>query len=124
MAKTNLPPNTNDDSAIVTKEFFNSYYTEGISLSASEIDAATGFFQSKGFDITASSSISATLLSQSKIENVNVFEILDTLKGLNSLQLNRIVSEILNYNRLNISTLGYRLDTTATNQFETRNVIA
>jgi hypothetical protein len=124
MAKTNLPIDTTNDSAVSTIDFFNSYYTEGISLSSSEIDAAIGFFQSKGFDISAATSVSATLLSQSKIEKVNIFQILDTLKGLNSLQLNRVVSEILNYNRLNISILGYRVDTSTNNQYETRNVLA
>jgi hypothetical protein len=121
---TNLPTNTKPtDSTTNTKDFFNSYYTAGISLSASDIDATVGFFQSRGFDISAANSISATLLSQSKKENVNVFQILDTLKGLNELQLSRVVSEILNYNRLNISTLGYRVDNTTNNQFEIRNVL-
>jgi len=124
MAKTNLPIDTNIDSATTTKDFFNSYYKEGISLSSNDIDAAIGFFQSRGFDISAATSVAATLLSQSKIEKVNIFQILDTLKGLNSLQLNRIVSEILNYNRLNISTLGYRIDTSTNNQYEIRNVIS
>lgn len=122
---TNLPLNTKPtDSATSTKDFFNSYYNTGISLSANDIDATVGFFQSKGFDISAANSIAATLLSQSKIENVNVFQIIDTLKGLNDLQLSRVVSEILNYNRLRISTLGYRTDDTANNQFEIRNVKA
>jgi hypothetical protein len=123
MSLTNLPPNTNTtDSATSTKDFFNSYYNSGISLSASDIDAAVGFFQSRGFDISAANSIATTLLSQSKIENVNVFQILDTLKTLNELQVSRVVSEILNYNRLNISILGYKIDTAANNQFESRNV--
>jgi hypothetical protein len=122
--KTNLPTTTSNDSAAGTKDFFNSYYEAGITLSAADIDATVGFFQSRGFDISASNSISATLLSQSKIENVNVFQIIDTLKGLNDLQLSRVVSEILNYNRLNISTLGYKVDTAADNQFEIRNVRA
>lgn len=123
MTLTNLPPNTKTtDSATGTKDFFNSYYNAGISLSAGDIDAAVGFFESRGFDITAANSIAATLLSQSKIENVSVFQILDTLKTLNELQISRVVSEILNYNRLNISVLGYKVDTSANNQFESRNV--
>jgi hypothetical protein len=124
MTLTNLPPNTKaTDSSTGTKDFFNSYYNAGISLSARDIDAAIGFFESRGFDITAANSIAATLLSQSKIENVNIFQILDTLKNLNDLQLTRVVSEILNYNRLNISTLGYKVDNSANNQFEIRNVL-
>lgn len=121
--KTNLPPSTNNDSATTTKEFFNSYYSDGISLPANEINAAVSFFQSKGFDLSAANSISATLLSQSRIENVNVFQILDTMKTLNGVQLSRVVTEILNYNRLNISVLGYRTDTSTQNNYETRNVL-
>lgn len=121
---TNLPQNTAPtDSTTNTKDFFNSYYTSGISLSASDIDATVGFFESRGFDVSAANSIAATLLSQSKIENVNVFQIIDTLKGLNELQLSRVVSEILNYNRLNISVLGYRKDNSANTIFESRNVL-
>ena len=121
---TNLPLNTSaKDSTSSTKDFFNSYYTTGISLSADEIDAAVGFFESRGFEISAANSIAATLLSQSKIEKVNVFQLLDTLKGLNELQLSRVVSEILNSNRKNISTLGYRTDIPASNQYEVRNVL-
>jgi hypothetical protein len=124
MIKTNLPVNTKSDSATNTKDFFNSYYDVGISLTATDVDATVGFFQSRGFDISAANSIAATLLSQSKIEQVNVFQIIDTLKGLNDSQLNRIVAEILNYNRLNISTLGYKVDTTANNQYEIRNLLS
>ena len=121
---TNLPPSMKPkDSTTNTKDFFNSYYTAGISLSASDIDATVGFFESRGFDVSAANSIAATLLSQSKIENVNVFQIIDTLKGLNELQLSRVVSEILNYNRVNISVLGYRKDNSANTIFESRNVL-
>ena len=124
MAKTNLPPDTKTDSATSAKDFFDSYYTDGISLSSNEIDSTVGFFQSKGFDISAATSVAATLLSQSKIEKVNIFKILDTLKGLNNVELTQVVKEILNYNRLNISTLGYRVDTSENNQYEIRNVLA
>lgn len=124
MIRTNLPATDKPkDSASTTKDFFNSYYDKGISLSSTDIDAVVGFFESRGFDISASNSIAATLLSQSKIENVNVFQLLDTLKGLNDLQLSRVVSEILNYNRLRISTLGYKIDTSTQNQYESRNVL-
>lgn len=122
--KTNLPPDTNTDSATSTKDFFNSYYTEGISISASQVDAVISFFESRGFDISAANSIAATLLSQAKIENVNALQIVDTLKGLNGLQLSRVVSEILNYNRLNISVLGTKMDTLKQNNYEIRNLLA
>ena len=125
MIKNNLPANTvSTDSTSKMKTFFNSYYQQGISLSASDVDAAVGFFLSKGFDQTAAETIGATLLTQAKIENVNVNKLIDTLTGLNELQMSRIVTEILNYNRLNISTLGYRVDNSNLNQYELRNILS
>lgn len=121
----NLPSDTiQTDSATATKTFFNSYYKQGISLSSNDIDSTVGFFTSRGFDKSAADIISATLLSQAKIENVNVNQLIDTLKGLNKLQLSKIVTEILNYNRLKISTLGYRVDNSNLNQYEIRNISA
>ena len=51
-----------------------------------------------------------------------MFELLDTLKGLDTLQLSAVVTEVLNYNRSKVSTLGYRLNT-STDKLETRNVL-
>lgn len=123
---SNLPINntTNNDSASDTKKFFNSYYNESILLSSNLIDATVGFFESKGFEKSAALSISSILLTQSRIEKVNVFSIIDTLKNLNDTQLSRVVSEILNYNRLNISALGYRVENVDQTQYELRNVLA
>ena len=46
------------------------------------------------------------------------------MRNLNQIQLSRVVSEILNYNRLRISTLGYKVTDNTINQFEIRNIIA
>jgi hypothetical protein len=48
---------------------------------------------------------------------------LDTLKGLDSVQLSNVVSEILNYNRFKTSYLGYAPQATSTAEV-VRNVIA
>lgn len=121
---TNLPNNSViEDSATPTKKFFNTYYQQGIALSANDVDATVGFFSSRGFEKSAADTIAATLLSQAKIEGVSVQQLLDTLKGLNKLQLSKIVTEILNYNRLKISTLGYKVDNSNINQYELRNIL-
>jgi hypothetical protein len=122
--QNNLPINTtSSDSATRLKTFFNSYYQKGIALSAGDVDSVVGFFLSKKFDQTAAETIGATLLTQAKIENVNVNKLVDTLKGLNEPQMNMIVTEILNYNRLRISTLGYKVDNSGLNQYELRNIL-
>ena len=61
-------------------------------------------------------------MQQARIDDVKVFELLDTLKGIDSIQLSALVTEILNYNRSKISTLGYRIDS-SNDKLEKRNVL-
>lgn len=119
---TNLPPREYSDSGQATKLFFDSYGQTPLEFNANEVGAAQAFFQQKGFDIDAAALTSAVLLKQAKIDNVNVFEILDTLKGLNNLQLSAIVAEIINNNRPATSTLGYRV-VRVPNETINRNII-
>lgn len=119
---TNLPPKEYTDSAQATKLFFDSYGTAPLEFNANEVGAATAFFESKGFDIDAAALTAAILLRQARIEEITVFNLLDNLKGLSSIQLSAIVAEILNNNRPATSTLGYRVST-APNQVVNRNII-
>jgi hypothetical protein len=121
---TNLPQTTSSDSASKTKKFFNNYYSKSIAVPADVLAATTAFFEARGFDISAAQSVASALISQSKSENVDVFKLLDTLKGLNQLQLSRVVTEILNYNRLNTSVLGTRFNNNDINNYDIRNIIS
>lgn len=113
----------NRDSAYLAKKFFSTYYSSGISISVEILDATVSFFEGRGFSTTAAQSISTVLLSQAKIDKINVFTLLDTLKGLNEVQLSRIVREVLNYNRLRISVLGDRIDNGNNVEYEKRNIL-
>lgn len=119
---TNNIPVSNNDSAEPVKTFFDKYFTEPVSLPAGEIDAVIGFFEKRKFDKTAAVSVATILLQQAKLDSVNVFELLDTLKGLTELQLSNVVTEILNVNRSKISTLGFKI-ADRRNQFEKRNIV-
>jgi hypothetical protein len=119
---TNLPPGPNTDSATATKLFFDSYGEQPLEFNSSDVDAAVGFFQSKGFDRDAATTTAITLLKQAKIENQPIFQILDTLKGFNTLQLSALVGEILNNNRPSTSTLGFRV-ANANKVSQTRNIL-
>jgi hypothetical protein len=107
---TNLPSSNTTDSASKVKTFFDRYFTESISYPANEVDAVIGFFKKRGFDESAAISVSVVLLQQSKIDNVKIFKLLDTLKGLNDIEISTVVAEILNYSRSKVSTLGYKID--------------
>ena len=122
MTTSNLPVEQNVDSADGVKLFFNNYFNAPISFPAGEIDAVVGFFKKRGFDDLASNSTSILLLQQAKIDEVDVFQLIDTLKGLTEIQLSSVVAEVLNYNRQKNSTLGYRQQDTS-ELLEKRNVL-
>jgi hypothetical protein len=123
MAVSNLPQNIiNEDSSDKVKLFFDGYFTQPTSFPAADIDAVTGFFSKRGFDELASNSTAIILLLQAKADKVNVFTLLKTLENLPDLQLSAVVTEVLNYNRQKISTLGYRKDD-VTDLLEKRNIV-
>tara|TARA_B100002019_G_scaffold141335_1_gene121731 strand:- start:5348 stop:5716 length:369 start_codon:yes stop_codon:yes gene_type:complete len=118
---TNLPNTQKPDSSNEVKQFYNQYYTGFINFPSNEVDAVIGFFQSRGFEKTSAIAVGTAILQQAKIDDVNVFELIDTLKKQDTVQLSNVVTEILNYNRQKISTLGYKISNTA-NRTESRNI--
>lgn len=95
------------DSAVEVKEFFDKYLVKKISLTSNQVNAVIGFFEKRGFEKQSAIAVSTVLLQQSDIDGVNVFNLLDTLKGLNEVQLSNLVSTILNSNRSRFSGIGY-----------------
>ena len=117
----NLPAKAGD-SATKVKQFFNQYYTEPFEFSSNEVDATVAFFRKRGFDEVSANSVATIVMQQPKMDNVKIFELIDTLGGFDEVQLSTVITEILNYNRSKISTLGYKVDQ-ATNKLETRNIV-
>jgi len=117
----NVPGQSKTDSASEVKEFYNQYFTGKISFPSNQVDAVIGFFESRGFSRQSSISVGTVIMQQAKLDNVNVFQLLDTLKKQDEIQLSSVVTEVLNYNREKISTLGYKVDNTA-NRTESRNI--
>jgi hypothetical protein len=62
------------------------------------------------------------MLNQARIENVNPFQLLDTLKGLSDVQLSQVVTEVLNVYRDKRSVLGFKL-TVLEETLESRNIV-
>ena len=61
------------------KEFFDKFFLRQITFPSNQIDAVLGFFLKRGFDESASRSTGIVLLNQARIDNVNVFQLIDTL---------------------------------------------
>ncbi len=101
---------------------FDQYFTSSQNFPSNEVYAVVGFFENRGFEKVAAVSTATTLLSQARLDNVKVFELLDTLKGLESVQLSAVVAQVINYNRPSTSTIGFRRDT-QNNLTEKRNIL-
>ena len=107
----------------ITTEFFNNFYNIEISYNPSEVDAVIGYFLKRGFEKVSAINTASVLLQQAKIDELNVQELIDTLKGVTDVQLSLIVAQILNFNREKTSVLGFRDDTSQQQLFDQRNVV-
>jgi hypothetical protein len=110
------------DSNATTRLVFDKYFEKEISYNSSEVNAVIGFFTKRGFEELAAISISSVLLEQAKKDKVNVYELLDTLTGLDKVKLSALVSALLNSNRSALSKIGYR-SSPNTNNLEARNIL-
>jgi len=115
------PSRLEADSDRLVRNFFDEYYQSKIEYPANEVDAVFGFFSKRGFDDAAASSLTSTLMRQAKVDNIGTFKLLDSLKGLNEVQLSALIAEVLNYNRIKSSSLGFRIESSA-NLLEARNI--
>lgn len=118
----NLPARVANDSGVEVRDFFDKFFTNQISFPSNQIDAVVGFFLKHGFDSNSARSTSIVLLNQARTDNINVFELIDTLKKLSEIQLSQVVAQVLNSYRENISLLGYKIPALADN-YESRNIL-
>lgn len=116
---SNLPPVNSSEEV---KQFFDKFFVHQVSFPSNQIDAVVGFFLKNGFDIESSRSTAIVLLNQARIDNVNVFELIDTLKALTDVQLSQVVAQVLNAYREKVSLLGYRI-APLVDTYESRNIL-
>jgi hypothetical protein len=122
---TNLPqePSTSGNgNNQEVRSLFDKFFLHQITFPSNQIDAVLGFFLKRGFDDEAARSTGIVLLNQARLDNVNVFELIDTLKGLTDVQLAKVVTEVLNSYREQTSTLGYKVMSLA-ETYESRNIL-
>ena len=122
MNGSNLPVTIATDSTQPVKQFFDKFYQREVSFPAAQIDAVVSFFLKREFDEDSARSTAIVLLNQARIDSVDVFQILDTMKGLTDLQMSQVVAQILNGYRENTSLLGYRV-ANVENPYEARNIL-
>lgn len=104
------------------RALFDKFFLHQITFPSNQIDAVLGFFLKRGFDDEAARSTGIVLLNQARLDNVNVFQLIDTLKGLTDVQLAKVVTEVLNSYREQTSTLGYKV-MSLVETYESRNIL-
>lgn len=114
----NLPTQQPED----VKQFFDKFFVHEVTFPSNQIDAVVGFFLKNGFDQESARSTSIVLLNQARLDNINVFQLVDSLRKLNDVQLSQVVAQILNSYREKVSLLGYRIAPIADN-YESRNIL-
>jgi hypothetical protein len=83
----------------------------------------TGFFASRGFGDDSAKSMAYVIIKQATIDKHNPFTLIETLKGLDQLELSNLITEILNYNRYKTSSLGTASPFTPAQEVA-RNIVA
>lgn len=98
----NIPPQNKGYAATA----YSNTYEKPTPLETNTFNLMKGFFEAKGFDKTSAESVAVTFIKQASVDGYNPLEVLDTLKGLDTLKLNAVVTEILNFHRYKTSYLG------------------
>lgn len=119
---SNLPTIQVTDSSMEVSQFFDKFFVRQVSFPSNQIDAVVGFFLKRGFDPESARSTGIVLLNQARLDNINVFELIDTLKALTDVQLSQVVAQVLNAYREKVSLLGYRI-APVVDTYESRNIL-
>lgn len=114
-------PNIKEKNSL--NKIFNLYSSQPIEINSNVLTAMLGFFTKRGFDNKTAEQISVIVIQQAKKDNYNPMEILDTLKNLDNLEINSLAIEILNFNRINTSFLGFTNNKTINFEIK-RNILA
>lgn len=111
------------DSSENTIDYFDNYNKLELQFKASESDATIAFFKGRGMDEQAAKSVAFIFLKQCKLDDLKPIELISQLKKLKGNQLDNVLGEILNINRVNISALGTKKDLIDNNPAK-RNIVA
>ena len=123
MTLTNIPVTKPASSSDSTLKVFNQYFQSPIELNNNELVATIGFFEKRGFGGSAAENIAIAILTQAKKDGFSAMQIIDTLSGLDNVQISSLVAEILNYNRYKTSAIGVVQLYTASSEI-LRNIIS
>jgi hypothetical protein len=119
----NIPKENNFSSSNETAQIFNEYFEIPVTVDSTTLNSITAFFESRGFEKYAAQNVALIIIKQAKNDNFNPNQIIDTLNGLDSIQMSVLVAEILNKNRFKSSVLGIKQNFLISEEV-VRNIVA
>jgi hypothetical protein len=119
---TNFPIERKSDSANLTKQFFDEYFDKPIQIDNDALILFKAHFEKRGFDKSSAEIISAVINVQAKQDGLNPMTILDTLSGLDNVEVNGLITQILNYHRFKSSAIGIYVAPTSSDEAH-RNIL-
>jgi len=106
---TNLPlitPTDNFDQRV--QDYFTNYFSNQISMTDNEYEAAKSFFISRTNNNAAGAALTAATIQAANILNVNILDIIKEFETVGDLKT--AVPTFLNLSRRSTSLLGYEAD--------------
>ena len=120
---TNQPQKEKDRLQKTIDDLTQTQYVEPFQFNANDYDTAISFFVKRGFDRQPAEETAYIILQQAKIDSVPVGQILDILTKADPVQLNELLTVVLNTNRYKSSRLGVR-NNKASRDIISRNIKA
>jgi len=109
--ETNLPlvnPQDNFDQRV--QDYFNNYFSNTISMTDNEFEAAKAFFVARTNNTDAAAALTAATIQAANELNVPILDILSEFE--NASDLKSAIPTFLNLSRSNTSLLGYEQNIT------------
>jgi len=119
---TNIPIERKSDSATLTRQYFDEYFDKPVQIDNNALILFKAHFEKRGFDKASAETISAVINIQAKQDGLNPMTILDTLLGLDNVEVNGLITQILNFNRFKSSALGIYVAPTSSDEAH-RNIL-
>ncbi len=117
--KVNLNKIINQDGT----KYFNNFFDQTITISSAKDDAVVSYFESITTNRDAALALASAVIYTSRVQNIEVMEVLDEFKKLKKEQTTLFISYFLNLSRVGTSLIGVQ-NNPARNKYVTRTILA
>ena len=104
-------------------KYFNNFFNVPITISTAKDDAVLSYFESVTENRDSALALASAVIYTSRVQNMDVMEVLDEFKKLRQEQTSLFISYFLNLSRVGTSLIGVQNDPKR-NKYITRTILA